>query len=67
MEETLREMRKIMNTKLNFIILMNVGLSVSKKCCTFNVNSRLELNLRFPELAKVIALISGICIQSLRM
>ena len=56
-----------MNTKLNFIILMNVGLSVSKKCCTFNVNSRLELNLRFPELAKVIALISGICIQSLRM
>ena len=56
-----------MNGKLNFIILMNVGLSVSKKYCTFNVSIRLELNLRFPELAKVIALISGICIQSLRM
>ena len=55
-----------MNAKLNFWILTNVGLSVSTKC-TFNVNSRLELNLRFPELAKVIALISGIYIQSLRM
>ena len=66
MEETLREIRKIMNAKLNFRILTNVGLSVSTKC-TFNVNSRLELNLRFPELAKVIALISGIYIQSLRM
>ena len=66
MEETLREIRKIMNGKLNFTILMNVGLTVSTNC-TFNVNSRFKLNLRLPELAKVIALISGICIQSLRM